>query len=66
MTDLMRQDVGWPYDHELNWAGLSSNLVITVAEYMWVWMGAWDEQMQDIDKREVVCVLLCVWYFGGY
>ena len=66
MTEWMRQDVGWSHDHELDWVGLYLVTWLTsAAEYMWVWMEACDEQMHNIDLREVVCVLLCAWYFGG-
>ena len=60
MTEWMRQDLGWPHDHELDWVGLYlATWLTSVAEYMWVWMGACDEQMQDIDKEKLL-VCCCV------
>ena len=47
MIECMRQDVGWPHDHELNWVGLFSNLTdlcswiyASTNGSMW-WANAW-------------------------
>ena len=61
MTEWMRQDVGWPHDHELNLVGLSSNLtdfcswiqVSMNGSMWWANAGYWQE-------RSCLCAVVCV------